>query len=82
MSEIGARIFYVVLGLALTLGSVAYGKISVDRGYFKGGSGAIYKRGESKYTFHLGLLGLAVCAGSGVALAGLMLPSGHRMLRS
>ncbi len=81
MNEIGARLFYVVLGLALTLGSLAYGKVSVDRGYFKGGSGAIYKKGETKYTFHLGLLGVAVCAGSGLALAGLMVPAGHRMLR-
>ncbi len=80
MKVLLGRVFYVVLGLGIAVGALAYGKHSVDRGYFVSRSGKHYARGEASYNGHVALLALAALAGSGLALAGVGLPSEHPFL--
>jgi hypothetical protein len=80
MSVLAGRVFYVVLGLGIAFGALAYGKHSVDRGYFVGRSGKHFARGETSYNAHLLLLLVATAGGSGLALAGVGLPSNHPFL--
>lgn len=75
-----ARAFYLAFGLGIAVASLAYGKHSVDRGYFVGKSGQHFNQGEPMYKAHLLLLAAAALAGGGLALAGCALPSTHPML--
>jgi hypothetical protein len=75
-----ARLFYLAVGLCLSLGAAAYGRLSIQRGYFVGKHGVHFRRGEPMYTSHLFLLGLGFCGGAGLAWAGILLPAGHPML--
>ena len=74
------RLFYVLLGLFLTLGVMAHGKRTSDRGYFLSRSGEHFQRGTPAYTRHLFLLVGVAVVGTGLALAGVVLPPDHPML--
>lgn len=80
MKVLLARLFYVALGLGIAIGSLAYGKHSVDRGYFIGRSRQHFTQGEPMYNGHLALLAVATLAGSAMALAGCALPANHPFL--
>lgn len=74
------RLVYILIGLGICFCSLAYGKMSTERGYFKGKSGQIYRRGDRMYTFNLALLGFGVLSGAAFTLAGVVLPSDHPLL--
>lgn len=80
MNVLLGRVIYVVLGLGIAIGALAYGKHSVDRGYFVSRSGQHVAKGETSYNVQVLLLLAATAAGSGLVLAGVGLPSNHPLL--
>ena len=82
MPVVAARAFYLLIGLAIVAGSLAYGRLATERGYFKGRGGRLYHRGEASYTGHLFLLGVGILGGTAIAGAGLLAPADSRIFKN
>lgn len=82
MSPLMGRFIMVVLGALFIAGTLALTLPSVKRGYFLGKHGQVFRRGETSYSVHCGLMLLCLGVGAGFVAAGVVLSDEQLMRRS